>query len=143
MKIKILSSSKEIKAAIKEIFKSNRRRRVAITAFVGDEAHAYLSNPENLELYCWAKAGGTNPIAIRELILRGAKVYFSDSLHMKLYWSNQGVVITSANLSTFALGSGGLKEIGVLLPASSVNIDKIIKSLDTQIASEEKISYLV
>jgi len=61
---------------------------------------------------------------------------------MKLYWSNKGAVITSANLSTFALGSGGLKEIGVLLPSASVKIDKIIKSLGAQIASEEKISYL-
>lgn len=100
MNIKILSSSKEIKAAIRDIFSIKNQRRVAVTAFVGDEANAYLSYPQGIELYCWPKAGGTNPAAISDLQTRGVKVYFSDSLHMKLYWSKKGVIITSANLST-------------------------------------------
>lgn len=142
MKIKILSSSKEIKAAIRDVFAVTNRRRVAITAFVGDEANAYLPHPSGIELFCWPKAGGTNPNAIRDLQARGVKIHFSDSLHMKLYWSNKGVVITSANLSTYALGSGGLKEIGVLLPSSSVDINKIIKSIGGRDASEAEITKL-
>src|SRR5215210_4527181 len=132
MSIEILSSSKEIKAAIKDIFSVKNQRRVAISAFVGDEANAYLPYPKGIELYCCPKAGGTNPNAIRDLQTRGVEVYFSDSLHMKLYWSKKGVIITSANLSTYALGSGGLKEIGVLLPASTVNITKIIQSISAR-----------
>ena len=61
---------------------------------------------------------------------------------MKLYWSKKGVVITSANLSTYALGSGGLKEIGVLLPASSVNITKIIQSISARNAEDDEITDL-
>ena len=41
MNVKILSSSKEIKAAIKDIFSVKNQRRVANSAFVGDEANAY------------------------------------------------------------------------------------------------------
>lgn len=139
MEIKILPSSKEIKAAIKDIFSVQNQRRVAISAFVGDEANAYLPYPQGIELYCWPKAGGTNPTAIRDLQKRGVKVYFSDSLHMKLYWSKKGVVITSANLSTYALGAGGLKEIGVLLSAKSVDINKTIQSLNARDAEETEI----
>jgi hypothetical protein len=135
------SISKEIKAAIKDIFNVKNQRRVAISAFVGDEANAYLPYPKGIELYCRPKAGGTNT-AIRDLQKRGVKVYFSDSLHMKLYWSKKGVVITSANLSTYALGAGGLKEIGVLLATKSVNINKTIQSLDARGADEDEIAEL-
>lgn len=142
MNIKILSSSKEIKVAIKDIFSVKNQRRVAISAFVGDEANAYLPYPKGIELYCWPKAGGTNPNAIRDLQTRGVDVYFSDSLHMKLYWSKKGLVVTSANLSTYALGSGGLKEIGVLLPASSIDINKIIQSISARGAEDDEITNL-
>jgi len=142
MDIKTLYSSKEIRVAIREIFGVKNQRRVAIAAFVGDEANAYLPYPDGIELYCWPKAGGTNPNAIRVLQTRGVKVKFSDSMHMKLYWSKKGVVITSANLSTFALGSGGLKEIGVLLPATFLDINKVIQSLGARDAQEDEIAEL-
>lgn len=129
-KIRFLYSSTEIKNAIKSIFSDARQRRVAITAFVGDSANAYLPKPKGIELYCWPKAGGTNPDALRYLLTLGVKIYFSESLHMKIYWaSGKEVIITSANLSTNALGAGGLKEIGVHISDSQVNIDKIISSI--------------
>src|SRR5690606_2726716 len=53
------------------------------------------------------------------------------------YWTeNQGAVVTSANLSTNALGSGDLKEIGVYLPSSEINIDKIISTLDIKLVND-------
>jgi hypothetical protein len=103
---------------------------VAITAFVGKGAEAYLPKPEGLELICWPKAGGTNPYGLRKLIKRGAEVSFVDSLHMKLYWTeDKGAVITSANLSTNALGAGNLRELGIYLPAGQLDIRKVLSSL--------------
>lgn len=132
-----------VQQTIKKIFGSSRGRRVAITAFVGNNASAYLPNPKGVELVCWPKAGGTNPSAIRDLIDREVNIYFANAVHMKVYWTeDKGVVITSANLSTNALGAGKLKEIGVFLPSSMVNIDKILNTLNAHLASEAEIDYL-
>jgi hypothetical protein len=52
---------------------------------------------------------------------------------MKLYWAaGRGTIITSANLSTNALGAGSLKEVGVLLPPDVVDIDELISSLKSR-----------
>lgn len=141
--MKILYSSSEIRKAITHLFSTAKGRRVAITAFVGADAENYLTKPKGIELICWPKAGGTNPYAIWQLKKQGVKVYFADSLHMKLYWTeDRGAVVTSANLSTFALGSGGLKEIGVLLPSGSVDIDRVLEKIDYQKATETAIEKL-
>lgn len=127
---RLLYTSTEVRQAIIRLFGSSNRRRVAITAFVGDGAEAYLPKPKGLELICWPKAGGTNPNVLRKLMKRGVAVSFADALHMKVYWSeNRGAVITSANLSTNALGSGNLKEVGVLLAPGELDIDRLIQSL--------------
>lgn len=105
-------------------------RRVAISAFVGDGAEAFLRSPKGILLVCWPSPTGTNPRAVRVLMSKGVNVRFSDSLHMKVYWSNRrGAIITSANLSTNALGAGGLKEVGVKLPAGALDIERILSSL--------------
>src|SRR5260221_260901 len=58
------------------------------------------------------------------------EVAFADRVHMKVYWANGGnAVITSANLSDSALGVGGLHEVGVVVPASRVDIDRLIKRI--------------
>jgi hypothetical protein len=62
---------------------------------------------------------------------------------MKVYWASKpGVVITSANLSTNALGAGDLKEFGVLLPATSIDIDEVIKTLKLRPFSREEMDRL-
>jgi len=118
-------------------------RRVAIVAFVGDGARAFLPRPKGVEIICWPKAGGTNPDELRKLKQMGARIRFVDGLHMKVYWtSGRGAVITSANLSTNALGSGGLKEIGVILPAGALDIDEIITSLKSRCFNREDMQRL-
>ncbi|MET0645175.1 MAG: hypothetical protein ABW208_01055 [Pyrinomonadaceae bacterium] len=113
---KVIYKSAEIREEIGRLFSSSKGRRVAVVAFVGDGAEEYVRKPEGLHIYCWPKEGGTNPNALRKLIRLGAKVHFADSLHMKVYWTeDRGAIITSANLCTNALGSGDLKEIGVRL----------------------------
>lgn len=122
-----LYTSAAVKRAIIELFERQKGRRVAVSAFVGEGAEKFLPRPRGLELVCWPRAGGTNPRVLRNLIKRGAKVRFADRLHMKVYWSEgRGAVITSANLSNNAMGSGDLREVGVRLPAKSVDINLIL-----------------
>jgi hypothetical protein len=140
---KVLYSSGEVRNAIVKIFGSSHVRRVAISAFVGDGAESYLPNPKGLELICWPKAGGTNPDELRKLIRRGAKVYFADALHMKIYWADgKGAVLASANLSTNALGSGNLKEAGILLKSNEIDIDRILRSVNRRKVSQAAIHKL-
>jgi hypothetical protein len=136
----LLYTSAQVRQKIRDLFYSSKGRRIAITAFVGDGAESYLPKPEGIELICWPKAGGTNPNAIRKMLDRKVKVFFADSLHMKVYWTeDKGAVITSANLSTYALGSGGLKEIGIFLPPGKLDIDKIVKSIKRRPFSEAEL----
>ncbi len=128
---KILYTSTAVRNKIIELFESSQSRRVVITAFVGDGVQTYIPNPRGVDIICWPKAGGTNPDSIRRLIETGARVYFSNSLHMKVYWTkDKGAVITSANLSQNALGSGNLKEMGIWLEPGKIDIDRIVNSLN-------------
>ena len=127
---RILYSSAEIHSCIKQLFSEPNKndRRVALVAYVGTDGESYLPHPEGLHIICSLSAGGTSPNTIRMLIKRKAKVQFSDGLHMKVYWSRQrGCLITSANASSSALGRHGLKEVGIWLPAKSLNIDRLIR----------------
>jgi hypothetical protein len=143
MKSRILYTSHDVRKTIIDIFTASKGRRVAITAFVGRGAEAYLPKPEGLELVCWPKAGGTNPYALRKLMERGADVSFVDSLHMKVYWTeDKGSVITSANLSTNALGAGNLRELGIYVPGSQLDIKKILASLKKRPVTNKELSRL-
>jgi len=123
--------------------KKSKERRVAIVAFIGSDAEAFLPKAKGLELICWPKEGGTNPDALRRLIKNGVNVMFSDSLHMKIYWSqDQGAVITSANLSSNALGSGNLKEFGIRIPAGKLNIDRVVESVNARPIVESELRKL-
>lgn len=46
---------------------------------------------------------------------------------MKVYWAERrATIITSANLSTNALGAGNLKEFGAFLRSGAIDIDGLI-----------------
>lgn len=129
MAVEMLYTGESVRRAIRDLFRTGRGRRVAVSAFVGSGAETYLPRPAGIELYCWPSPGGTNPAAIRNLIKRDVDVHFADRLHAKVYWAaGRGAVITSANLSTNAFGRGELREVGVRLPAPAVDIDRIIRS---------------
>lgn len=141
--MKTLLRSSEIRSEIIKLFSLSKGRRVAIAAFVGEGAEAYLPKPKGIHLICWPKAGGTNPNALRRLMKRGVSISFVDSLHMKLYWAeDKGAIITSANLSTYALGAGNLKEIGVLLPKGAIEIDELISNLRPRAVSAAELRKL-
>ena len=141
----ILQDSKAVREKVKAILAAPGRK-VAIVAFVGEDAEIYLGPKKNgIEIYCWPRAGGTNPRAIRNLINKhDCKVHFVDRLHMKIFWSQKaGCVIGSANLTNNALGEDGLFEAGVFLPNStSVKIDSIIKYLPVSEVNKDSLTKL-
>ncbi len=141
--MKVLYNSTEVQQAVRRLFATAKGRRIAITAFVGNNAIAYLPKPRGIELVCWPKAGGTNPNAVRDLMEREVDVSFANRVHMKVYWTeDKGAIVTSANLSTSALGSGSLKEIGVLLPSDAVNIERVLASVNPHPVSETELDKL-
>src|SRR5256885_600119 len=120
--MKTLTSAAQVRRAISEVLHPSRSRRTAAVAFVGADAMKFIPSPKGLILYCWPKAGGTNPHAIEELLAAGAQIRFVDRLHMKFYWSpDGGAVIGSANLTDNALGENGLLELGVQLRPHVIN----------------------
>jgi phosphatidylserine/phosphatidylglycerophosphate/cardiolipin synthase-like enzyme len=127
---RVLYTSSEVRSAIVELFEDPHAERIAISAFVGDGARAYLPHPAGIRLLCSPTPGATNPSELRYLLGKGVRVDFVDSLHMKIYWAKKrGAIITSANLSTNAMGTGGLKEAGVLLPADEIDIKRVLRHL--------------
>jgi phosphatidylserine/phosphatidylglycerophosphate/cardiolipin synthase-like enzyme len=124
--MEILYTSGDVHKAIKKIFSSPCKRRVAVVAYLGVNAENYLPNPKNLEIVCCPEPGATSPRAVRALIDRGAIIQFSEGLHSKVYWSNKGCVITSANISHRALGNAPQKEAGIFLDSSALDIDRLI-----------------
>jgi hypothetical protein len=142
---RVLYTSDDIHTEIKKLFGQPDRddRRVALVAYVGGNAESYLPHPEGLRLICSPSAGGTDPDTLRRMIKRGARVEFSDGLHMKVYWSQKrGCVIGSANASSSALGLGGLKEAGVWLPPGTVDVEKLIKYARPRLLKEKELRSL-
>ncbi len=125
--IQYLRDSKSIKDKLKWLFETDERK-VAIVGFVGGNAAEYISNFENLEIYCWPLPHATNPDGIVALSEQHANVYFKEKLHAKIYWAEgRGVIIGSANLSDNALGENGLMEFAVYIRDEKFNIDDVIK----------------
>jgi len=119
-----------MRTAIEHVLAPRRGRRVIAVAFVGADALRFLPSPEGIEIYCWPKAGGTNPHAIEQLQQAGAIVYFVERLHMKIYASDGGgTVLGSANLTNNALGESGLLECGVYIDNGVIDISQVLKNL--------------
>jgi hypothetical protein len=127
---RVLYTSAHLHDAIKGLFSSPApgERRVALVAYVGAAAEAFLPDVDNLQVICALEPGATSAEALSRFRARGAKVSQSPRLHMKVYWSSRrGAVICSANASQRALAHGGLKEVGVALPVGAVDIDRLIR----------------
>jgi hypothetical protein len=125
---KILYSSSELHIAIQDVLSDPKPgdTRIVLVAFVGRSAEAFLPDPKGLKIACWLKPGATDALTLDRLKKRGAEIFKSERLHMKVYWSNRsGCVICSANASGLALGAGFQKEAGVLLRPGDVDIDRL------------------
>jgi hypothetical protein len=130
MKPVVHYTSGELRLRIRKLFENPNAsgRRVVIVAYVGVDYAKFLPNPKGIEIVCSPTPGATSVEAVQKLIEAGAKVWFSNQLHMKVYWAQKiGCLITSANLSENALGIYGLKEMGILVDAEMVDIDRLLK----------------
>ena len=77
-------------------------------AFWGNEAVERLDMPTKLETYrivCDGESGSCSPTALRELLVRGARITTLSGMHAKLYRGSNQMVVGSANAS-----SNGLSE---------------------------------
>jgi hypothetical protein len=144
MTYEVLYTSEAVRQAIREVLGAKTGRRVAVAAFVGRGAEAYIPAAKGVELYCWPAVPGTNPDALAHLQGRlGVEVYLVERLHMKVYWSaSRGAVITSANLSSNALGHGDLREAGIRLPRGAVDIARLLKPLKKMRLTAQKLTQL-
>jgi len=128
---KVLYTSVAVRKAVVDLLARPSARRVVVVAFVGSGAEAYLPSPKGIEIVCCPSPSGTNPNALRLLRSRGVRVCFSDKLHAKVYWSQgHGAVISSANLSTNALGAGGQLEVGILLPPREFDMARFLNRVE-------------
>lgn len=128
--MKVLYTSADVYREISEVMSNPvaNDRRVALVAYVGQKAEAFLPDPAGLQIVCSLKAGATDAEVLARFRERGARIYKADRLHMKVYWSRKkGCVITSANASRSAMGSKSQKEVGVRFPAGLVDIDRLWK----------------
>jgi hypothetical protein len=129
----ILYEAEVIRGKIKDVLAAKNGRRYAIVAFVGRDALDFVHEPKGLIVYCWPNVAATNPDGIKGLIGKGAKVYFVDRLHMKLFWSERGgAVVGSCNLTQNGLGDGAssLREMAYFTPdASQVQVDQVLKAV--------------
>lgn len=139
----VLTNTTQIRSAIQNLLGDPSDERIVAVAYVGSDARLFLSAPAGVTIYCWPQPGGTNPVAIQELMDTGARVHFVKRLHAKIYWSRaRGTIIGSANLTKNALGDGGLRETVVCLPPGKFDIQPLVNSLrvtpDSEFATELK-----
>jgi len=130
MKPVVHYASGELRLRIRKLFENPKAsgRRVVIVAYIGDDYETFLPKPRGIEVVCSPTPGATSAEAVQRLIAAGAKVFFSDRLHMKVYWAKKiGCLITSANLSKNALGMNSLKEMGISVEATMVDIDRLLR----------------
>jgi hypothetical protein len=142
---KILYSAGEVNDCIRRLFSEPDilTKRVIIVAYIGQDATEFLPSPEGVRIICSPSPIATSFKGIKGLQRRGAIVEFSKGLHQKIYWAQgRGCVISSANLSHSALGIGGLKEVGILLKDSEVDIDRLIRAAHPRAPSNYELNRL-
>jgi hypothetical protein len=143
--MEILYTSGAIHTRIKKLLTSppHNDKRVGIVAFISSDVKVFLPSPKGILIIYNPNPVATSNDAITYLRNKGADVRFSNSLHMKVYYSKiRGCIITSANLSNNALGSGNLKEIGVYFNSNEVNISRLIQYCNSYKPTKSDLSIL-
>jgi phosphatidylserine/phosphatidylglycerophosphate/cardiolipin synthase-like enzyme len=135
MPAQFLPNPARIRGAVGTLAKQSKRMDLAV-AFVGrDWSDALAHCQGNLRLICWLSSTNTNPRAVRQLIKRPkTKVRQRDGMHAKVYLTDVGAVVGSANLSAEALSEieqNGRDEAAVFLndKVSRDTIDKWFSKL--------------
>lgn len=90
-----------------------------IVAFWGSGAEQLFAGMnkrkiQRTRIVCNLTMGGTNPNVIEDLRNKGFHIKHSPTLHSKVYWTDSGVVVGSANASTNGLSLEGRYQDGWL-----------------------------
>lgn len=118
-------------------------RRIVAVAYVGQAAPEFVTNAAGLEVYCSPDPVGTRASALTKLLAAGARVFFIERLHMKVYWAEgRGAVVGSANLSANGLGDGGLHEGVVSIESPAFDLPAVLSALNPVAATPKALSEL-
>ena len=123
--VEVLYTATSLQAAIRRVLAPGERDRVAIAPYVSSHALTVLASPQGLRLICKLDPR-TDADTLRTLRKRGAILEHARALHMKVYHSRAGCVITSANLSRNAMARAPLKEAGAYFSPGRVDIERYI-----------------
>jgi len=136
-----LADKDAIRRALRLVTSKSAGKRVILAAYIGADPLTYIADPSGITIYCSNNPVGTNPEGIEQLLDAGCAVYFVPRLHAKVFWSARaGALIGSTNLSTNALGDGGLFE--TLYHTDDIDIDALLRKLrlhDTPIEVTPKV----
>ena len=119
------NSRSEITKRIRRMF-SKADDIGCIVAFWGRGADELFRNVREdvigrIRIVCNLTSGGTNPRVIEELRNRGFHVKHNSILHSKVYWTNRGIVVGSANASANGLSLESVEQDGWLEAAIHSN----------------------
>ena len=94
-------------------------------AFWGVGSDSIFRNAQDgisgVRIVCNLNSGGTNPSAIRTLMGTGADVRQCDNLHAKVYISDRGAIVASANASANGMGLEGREQGGWIEAGNSLD----------------------
>ena len=107
MTTEFLDSRNLITHKITDLFQHSRDVR-CIVAFWGKGAPELFDHMDDerlrrVKVVCNLTTGGTNPNVIEELLKRNIAVRHNPTLHSKVYWTDRGVIVGSANASANGL----------------------------------------
>ena len=132
MTIRFLDSRNgEISNCIRGMF-CKTKEIYCIVAFWGHGADKIFDGlskklKRNTKIVCNLTMGGTNPKTIEELMSQEFDVKHSPNLHSKVYWTEKGVVVGSANASANGLSLQGSEQEGWLEAAIFTDQSETLK----------------
>ena len=120
-----LKSRSQITKRIRRLF-SRADKICCIVAFWGRGAGELFRTVdeeiiERTRIVCNLTSGSTNPRVIEELRNKGFRVKHNSILHSKVYWTNRGIVVGSANASANGLSLESVEQDGWLEAAIHSN----------------------
>ena len=118
MPIHFLNDRIVIAEKIQKLF-GNARETYCIVAFWGMGAEQLFSGMskqqiKRTKIVCNLTMGGTNPNVIKDLKDKGFHIKHNPTLHSKVYWTDAGVIVGSANASANGLSLEGRDQDGWL-----------------------------
>ena len=118
MPVHFLGDRSIITKRVKKLFQ-NAEEIYCIVAFWGKGAEQLFDDVSNeiverTRIVCNLTMGGTNPQVIRKLRDCGYQIGHNPALHSKVYWTDKGIVVGSANASANGLSLEGLEQGGWL-----------------------------